>query len=103
MLFIYMNIIIKPSSNRLKKFDAIIDDKKKISFGQKGASDFTINKNEDQKNRYINRHKKNENWNDPLTAGFFSKNILWNKTSLNESIKDTNRRFKNIEIKFKRI
>ena len=25
-----MNIIIKPSSNRLKKFDAIIDDKKKI-------------------------------------------------------------------------
>ena len=98
-----MNIIIKPSSNRLKKFDAIIDDKKKISFGQKGASDFTMHKNEDQKNRYINRHKKNENWNDPLTAGFFSKNILWNKTSLNESIKDTNRRFKNIEIKFKRI
>ena len=98
-----MNIIIKPSSNRLKKFDAIIDDKKKISFGQKGASDFTINKNEDQKNKYINRHKKNENWNDPLTAGFFSKNILWNKTSLNESIKDTNRRFKNIEIKLKRI
>ena len=98
-----MNIIIKPSSNRLKKFDAIIDDKKKISFGQKGASDFTINKNEDQKNRYINRHKKNENWNDPLTAGFYSKNIIWNKTSLNESIKDTNRRFKNIEIKFKRI
>ena len=44
-----MNIIIKPSSNRLKKFDAIIDDKQKISFGQKGASDFTINKNEDQK------------------------------------------------------
>ena len=98
-----MNIIIKPSSNRLKKFDAIIDDKKKISFGQKGASDFTINRNEDQKNRYINRHKKRENWNDPSTAGFFSKNILWNKTSLNESIKDTTRRFKNIEIKFKRI
>ena len=50
-----MNIIIKPSSNRLKKFDAIIDDKKKISFGQKGASDFTIHKNEDRKNRYIDR------------------------------------------------
>ena len=98
-----MNIIIKPSSNRLKKFDAIIDDKKKISFGQKGASDFTINRNEDQKNIYINRHKKMENWNDPSTAGFYSKNILWNKTSLNESIKDTNRRFKNIEIKLKRI
>ena len=46
---------------------------------------------------------KKENWNDSMTAGFFSKNILWNKTSLNESIKDTNRRFKNIEIKLKRI
>ena len=101
MLFIYMNIIIKPSSNRLKKFDAIIDDKKKISFGQKGASDFTINKNEDQKNRYINRHKKNENWNDPLTAGFYSKNILWNKPTLNESIKDTNKKY-NVNIKLKR-
>ena len=98
-----MNIIIKPSHLADKKFDAIINNKKTIPFGQKGASDFTINKNEDQKNRYINRHKKRENWNDPMTAGFFSKNILWNKTSLNESIKDTNRRFKNIEIKLKRI
>ena len=98
-----MNIIIKPSHLPDKKFDAIINNKKTIPFGQKGASDFTKNKNEEQKNRYINRHKKRENWNDPLTAGFFSKNILWNKTSLNESIKDTNRRFKNIEIKFKRI
>ena len=53
-----MNIIIKPSHLADKKFDAIINNKKTIPFGQKGASDFTKNKNEDQKNRYINRHKK---------------------------------------------
>ena len=53
-----MNIIIKPSHLADKKFDAIINNKKTIPFGQKGASDFTLNKNEEQKNRYINRHKK---------------------------------------------
>ena len=97
-----MNIIIKPSENPLKKFDAFIDNKK-ISFGAYGMSDYTKHKDKDRKNRYLERHKKRENWNDPLTAGFYAKNILWNKTTLNESIKDTNNRFKNIEIKFKRI
>ena len=97
-----MNIIIKPSENPLKKFDAFINNKK-ISFGAYGLSDYTIHKDKDRKNRYLERHKKRENWNDPLTAGFYAKNILWNKTTLNESIKDTNSRFKNIEIKFKRI
>ena len=75
-----INIIIKPSSNPNKKYDAIIDDKKTIPFGQKGASDYTKNKNDDRKNRYISRHKKAENWNDPKTAGFYSKNILLTRT-----------------------
>ena len=97
-----MNIIIKPSHLADKKFDAIINNKKTIPFGQKGASDFTIHKDKERKNRYINRHKKNENWNNPLTAGFYAKNLLWNEPTLNESIKDTNRRYKNINIKLKR-
>jgi hypothetical protein len=96
-----MNIIIKPSNKPDKKYDAIIDGKKTISFGQAGASDFTKHKNEERKNRYIDRHKKNENWNDPKTAGFYSKNILWNKKTITESIRDTNNRFKNINIKMK--
>ena len=54
--------------------------------------------NEDRKNRYIDRHKKNENWNDPTTAGFLSRWILWNKPTITESIRDTKRRFKNINI-----
>ena len=58
-----MNIIIKPSENSLKKYDAIIDGKKKISFGQKGASDMTQHKSEVRKKRYIDRHKTRENWN----------------------------------------
>jgi hypothetical protein len=96
-----INIIIKSSSSPNKKYDAIIDDKKKIQFGQKNASDYTKNKDDDRKNRYISRHKKAENWNDPKTAGFYSKNILWNKKTITESIRDTNNRFKNINIKIK--
>jgi hypothetical protein len=96
-----MNIIIKPSTKPDKKYMAIIDDKKTVHFGQAGASDMTQHKNEERKNRYIDRHKKNENWNDATTAGFYSRWILWNKPTLTESIKDTNRRFKNINIKMR--
>ena len=96
-----MNIIIKPSHLPDKKFDAIINNKKTIPFGQKGASDYTKHKDTERKNRYLERHK-NDNYNNILYPSFFSNNLLWNKPTLNESIKDTNKRFKNINIKLKR-
>ena len=96
-----MNIIIKPSRRQGKQFDAIIDNKT-IPFGQAGASDFTIHKNSERKSRYIQKHKKNEQWDNPLTASFYATNLLWNKPTLTESIKDTNNRFKNIHIKLSR-
>ena len=96
-----MNIIIKPSNKQDKKYMAIIDDKKTVHFGQAGASDFTKHKDKERKERYLARHKNNEQWNNPLTAGFYATNILWNKPTLTESIRDTNRRFKNINIKMR--
>ncbi len=74
-----LEIVITKSKTKDKKYDAIIDGKKTIHFGAKGYSDFTIHKDEERKDRYINRHKKTENWNDFKTAGFYAKNILWNK------------------------
>jgi len=94
-----LEILITKSKTKDKKYDAIIDGKKTIHFGAKGYSDFTIHKDEERKDRYINRHKKTENWNDPKTAGFYAKNILWNKKSVKASVEDTNKRFKNIHIK----
>ena len=94
-----LEIVITKSKTKDKKYDAIIDGKKTIHFGAKGYSDFTIHKDEERKDRYINRHKKTENWNDPKTAGFYAKNILWNKKSVKASVDDTNKRFKNIHIK----
>ena len=94
-------IVISKSSNKSKKYDARIDGRKTISFGAAGMSDYTIHKDDERKQRYLDRHRKNENWADYNTAGFYAKNLLWNKKTLSESIKDTNTRFKNLKIKLK--
>ena len=96
-----MNIIIKPSTKLDKKYTAIIDNKKQVHFGQAGASDYTLHKNHNRKKLYENRHKKNEDWSNPLTAGFYAKNILWNKPTIAESIKDTNKKY-NVNIKLRK-
>ena len=56
-----MDVVISKSRKADKKYDAVINGKKSISFGQTGASDMTQHKDKDRKQRYIDRHKKNEN------------------------------------------
>lgn len=101
---------IVESDKQGKKFDAIFRDKKcpcklsekpkcggkeiTVSFGAKGMSDFTKHKDEERKQRYIDRHEKNEDWKNPLTPGALSRWILWNKPTLKESIDDFKKRFK---------
>ena len=94
-----MNIIIKKSHLPNKKYDAVIGNKT-IPFGEKNASDYTIHKDEARKKLYENRHRKNEQWDNIQTAGFWAKNILWNKKTLSESIKDTNNKY-NVNIKMR--
>lgn len=52
---------------------------------------FTETKTE--KARYLNRHKNNENWKNPFSAGALSRWILWNKKSLAANIRDYKERF----------
>lgn len=95
-----MKVILSKSNRATKKYKAVIIDnnkKKTIHFGQKGASDYTIHKDDERKKRYIKRHQKREDWNNIKTAGAFSKYILWNKKTIRESIKDMENRF-NIKI-----
>ena len=96
-----MDVVISKSDNKNKKMKAVIDGKKTIHFGSAGMSDYSIHKDPERKQRYLDRHKSRENWNDHTTAGFFSRWITWNKPTITESIKDTNNRFKNINIKLK--
>ena len=66
---------------------------KTIHFGSKGMDDFTKTRDEDQKKRYLARHKSNENWNKPDSAGALSRWILWNKPTRQASITDYKKRF----------
>tara|TARA_R110001592_G_scaffold32514_2_gene113786 strand:- start:2914 stop:3183 length:270 start_codon:yes stop_codon:yes gene_type:complete len=86
------------SKKAKKKYDAhfkLDNGKEKVvSFGQAGASDYTINKDDERKERYLRRHRANEDWNNFLTAGSLSRFILWNKKTLKASIADFKKRFK---------
>ena len=94
-------IVISKSNKKDKKYDARIDGKKTISFGAKGMDDYTITKDDEQKKRYLDRHRKNENPNDHNTASFYATNLLWNKKTLKESVDDINKRFKSLNVKMK--
>jgi hypothetical protein len=96
-----MEVIIRKSKKKDKKFDAIVDGKKTISFGSAGMSDMTQHKDPERKQRYINRHKKNENWNDAKTAGFYAKHVLWNKPTMQASVSDINKKFPKLKVKLK--
>ena len=84
-----------PSDKPEKKYYIITKDNKRVYFGQASASDFTKHKNEERKNLYINRHKKNEDWGKSGidTAGFWSRWLLWNKTTIKESYQDIKRKY----------
>ena len=96
-------ISIKPSSNSDKKLMATFerDNGRQITthFGAKGMMDFTKYSKQNKelakqkKEAYIARHRVNENWNDPTSAGALSKHILWNKPTIEASIVDFKKRF----------
>jgi len=67
--------------------------KKTIHFGAAGMSDYPQNKDDARKKRYLDRHRKNEDWSNPRTAGALSRWILWNKPTRRASIADFKRRF----------
>jgi len=83
------------SKSKNKKFK--ITNGKTINFGDSRYSDFTKHKDTNRKKNYISRHKNNENWNNLNSAGAWSKHLLWNKPTLNKSIKNMENRF-NINI-----
>ena len=92
-----MQVDFKPSKAKNKRLAAVftfLDGRKKtVNFGQDTGSTY-IDHNDDQKKAmYIARHRVNENWDDPITAGALSRWILWNKKTLDDSIIDFKLRF----------
>jgi hypothetical protein len=99
-----IEVKLTKATNPEKKYKVIVEKdgkKKTIQFGQKGASDFTKHGDKERRERYDKRHKKREDWSITGidTAGFWSKNLLWNKPSISSSIRDIEKRFKSVDIK----
>ena len=91
-----MNLYITKSKRKNKKYDLLDSNKKYLlSFGDDRYSDYTIHKDEARRQRYIDKHKKNKDFNKSgtYTSGFGAKNLLWNKETLTASINDVNKRF----------
>jgi hypothetical protein len=89
-------ISITKSDRSEKKYKALFEvnhEYKTVYFGAHGYADYTTTHNDEKKRLYLMRHRKNENWNDPMSPGCLSRWILWNKPSLRESISDFKRRF----------
>jgi hypothetical protein len=84
-----------PANDGKHKYYIITKSGRKISFGAVGYSDFTKHKDEDRKQRYINRHRNKENWTKSGidTAGFWSRWLLWNKPTIKDSYNDIKNRY----------
>ena len=84
-----------PANDGKHKYYIITKSGRKISFAAVGYSDFTKHKDEDRKQRYINRHKNKENWTKSGidTAGFWSRWLLWNKSTIKDSYNDIKNRY----------
>jgi hypothetical protein len=64
-----------------------------IHFGADGYKDFTLGATKEERLAYIARHEPRENWNNPSTAGFWSRWLLWQEPTISSAIR-------NIESKF---
>lgn len=92
-----VSVQIRPSTLSSKKWTAVVGSRR-VHFGAKGYEDFTIHKDVARRQRYIARHRAREDWTNVYSAGFWSRWLLWNRTTLRASVKDTMRRFPRLKI-----
>jgi hypothetical protein len=90
-------ISLKKSPRDEKKYVAVFDlgngRTKTTHFGATGYSDFRSHRSEERKESYIARHSVRENFNDPTSASALSRWLLWNKQTLEASLRDFKSRF----------
>jgi hypothetical protein len=74
---------IRKSTNSKKKWDVFVPTSarlRKVSYGAKGMSDYTIHKSKARRERYRARHI-HDKIGDPYKAGFWSWYHLWGASS----------------------
>lgn len=87
-----MKVYLSKPTRKNKKYSILVGHKK-INFGDDRYEDYTQHQDPKRKALYIQRHKKNEDWNDILTAGWWSYHLLWTKPTIEEAIKSIYKKF----------
>lgn len=90
---------ITKSNKKNKKFMVLTPQQKVVHYGHTSYDDYTTHQDPFRKQRYIDRHKKREDWSNLNKAGTWSRYHLWNKPTENESLQHMADKF-NIHIMY---
>ena len=91
--------ILKKSTNKGKRYVIIMpDENHKHHFGSDVGKTYIDGRTDKEKKAWEARHKGDKNYNNIHSGIYWSKNLLWNKKSLKESIKSLEKKL-NIKIK----
>jgi hypothetical protein len=93
--------ILTPSVKFGKKWTITTPTGEKIHFGDKNYFDYTQHHDRARQQNYIRRHQAvgTEQWDNPYTAGFWSRWLLWERPFLDEAINNIRKKFK-INVKY---
>jgi len=87
-------VYITQSDRKDKRYMATFYNGIKVHFGLKGGQTYIDHADKEKRDAYLKRHQKNENWDDPYTAGSLSRFITWgNSTNINKNISEFKKRF----------
>lgn len=69
-----------------KKLYIITNENKRVYFGAAGYEHYTEGHLDvKRRDQYLQRHQKNENWNNPNSAGYWSAKLLWSYPTFKEA------------------
>ena len=94
-----VKVVIKSSTQPKKRFMAIFYNNegqkvKTTHFSLKDSKAYIDHGDKERRSRYIERHRKRENWDEYMTAGALARWITWGPTtSLKSNISSYKKRF----------
>ena len=97
-----INVVIQKSSNPKKKYEAVFNVVKTVSFGANGYQDYTMHHDDKRKQNYISRHS-NEDWtrSNIESAAWLSRWILWEKPTIQQAITHANKMYQGVKFHLK--
>ena len=87
-----MEALLSNSNKPNKKYTIVIYNngrKRTFHFGSHSIEDYTQHRSKSKKAKYLEKHHENVN---PFSVAFWNQHLLWNKPSIDESVKDVKKK-----------